>query len=229
MFGRAPELEIHNRLLHPGVQAEPAGRRVALTFDDGPDRWTDGILNILAGHGAKATFFVVGANLDGNPYGDHEVGNHTWSHPNLETLTNDGVVRELADCSAAILDATGRAPYFYRAPFLNDTAAAKLAGLTLGMVSVGCDVVAGDWRIEEWREITNNVTRGVQAGGRIVLLHDGVPNDRVGDRRPTVKAVKAIVPWLQDHGYQLVTVSELLGRVDVPEPHREESAARPAT
>lgn len=220
VFGGSPELEVHDGLRQlPGAAA---GNRVALTFDDGPDRWTDDLLDVLQKNAVNATFFVVGEKIIGHQqevrhiHGlGHEVANHTYSHANLSDLSNEEVLRELADCSTEIHRAIGSAPYFYRAPFLNDPPAAKMAGLALGMLSVGCDVIAEDWHLTDWREITNNVTSGVKAGGRIVLMHDGVPSDRKGDRAATVKAVKAIVPWLKDHGYELVTVSELLGRVDV--------------
>lgn len=214
VFGGAPEPEVRGELSDGGLP----GNKVALTFDDGPDQWTDPILDVLADEGVKATFFVIGEKVTADNVrricdDGHEIGNHTWSHPLLPVLSNEEIVRELADCSQAILAAAGNAPYFYRAPFLNDPAAAKLAGLALGMVSVSADVIGGDWATKEWRKTATHVIRGVKAGGRIVLLHDGVPADRKGSRAPTVKAVKAIVPWLKDHGYELVTVSELMGRV----------------
>lgn len=220
LFGRPPELEVFDDVRYPGMSGAAAGNRVALTFDDGPDRWTELILDALDQEDVHATFFVVGQKVEDAPAvtreivsRGHEVANHTFSHANLAALSNQEIVTELADCSLAIQNATGRTPYFYRAPFLNDTPAAKMAGLALGMLSVSCDVIAEDWALKDWRQITNRVTSGVKHGGRIVLLHDGVPHDRNGIRTPTYLAVKTIVPWLKEHGYELVTVSELLGRV----------------
>lgn len=213
------EPEIHEQLLDTGLP----GKAVALTFDDGPDQWTDAILDILEAHEVPATFFVLGEKLIEREKEAQrildigcELGNHTFTHANLSELSNAEICRELADCSAAIHAVTGTTPYFYRAPFLKDPPAAKMAGLALGMLSVECDVIAEDWMRDDWREITTRVVNGIKAGGRNVLLHDGVPKDRFGNRKPTVKAVGALVPWLLDHGYEIVTVSQLLGRVHAP-------------
>lgn len=197
------------------------GKAVALTFDDGPDQWTDAILDLLEAHEVPATFFALGEKvLERDKEAQRivdlgcEIANHTHSHANLSELSNAEICRELADCSSAIYAVTGTTPYFYRAPFLNDPPAAKMAGLALGMLSVDCDVIAEDWKRNDWREITTRVVNGIKAGGRNVLLHDGVPKDRLGSRKATVKAVGALIPWLLDHDYELVTVSRLLGRVD---------------
>lgn len=200
------------------------GKAVALTFDDGPDQWTDAILDILEAYEVPATFFCLGEKVIEREKEAQriidlgcEIANHTHSHANLSQLSNAEICRELADCSSAIHAVTGTTPYFYRAPFLNDPPAAKMAGLALGMLSVDCDVIAEDWKRTDWREITTRVVNGIKAGGRNVLLHDGVPKDRLGSRKATVKAVGALVPWLLDHDYELVTVSQLLGRVDASE------------
>lgn len=200
-----------------GVQSAP-DNRVALTFDDGPSEWTGAILDVLDVYGAKASFFVLGqyAAKDADTVREirnrgHELCNHTQTHPNLAYLPPKETLIELADCSQAILEAAGVAPHFYRPPFLNDTPMARAAGYELGMMSVECDVIGYDWDESDPAPIVSNVLGGVGHGGKMVLLHDGVPPDRDGNRQPTVDALKEIVPSLLEDGFHLVTVSELLG------------------
>lgn len=199
-------------------------RRVALTFDDGPSEWTEPILDILQANDAKASFFVVGEHIAGREHivrRIHEQGcevcNHTWTHPNLEYLGVNETLGELAMCSQEICKTGVPAPYFYRAPFLRDTPIARAAGAAVGMVTVEYDVIGYDWDLTDPVQISANVIDGVdrENGGEIVLLHDGVPPDRDGNRQPTVDAVADLVPNLQSRGYLLVTVSELLGRAGV--------------
>lgn len=195
-----------------GLQRAP---RIALTFDDGPSGWTPGILRCLEKHDAKATFFVVGDHIPGREHllqriqtAGCEVGNHTRSHADLSRLSNHDVILELADCSLAVQRAGLPTPTVYRAPFLNDTPEARVAGIALGMVSVGCDVIPEDWKEPDPRNITNRILAEVRDGS-VVLLHDGVPSDRHGSRDATVAAVRELVPELLRRGFELVTVSEL--------------------
>jgi peptidoglycan/xylan/chitin deacetylase (PgdA/CDA1 family) len=220
VFDGTPESEVRDDLPDFEMSGAPP-HWVALTFDDGPDLWTESVMDVLAENGAKATFFMLGYKVRSNPElaqavvdAGHEVANHTFNHPALDRCNNAAVLQELADCSTTIFQITGQTPYFYRAPFLNDSKVARAAGLALGMFSVGADVICNDWIERDYRKITQSITTGVhQQGGRIVLLHDGIPADRRGSREFTVKAIEHAIPWLQEKGYEFVTISDLAGRV----------------
>lgn len=217
-------MDVHNRRPRQPVLRDPlpdqgvrGGKTLALTFDDGPSEYTGDILDILEEHGAKASFFVLGDYIGGDYLkrmveSGCEVCNHTTTHPNLQYLNAVEALHELAACSTRIVAATGQAPYFYRAPFGKDSPEARAAGLTCGMVSVGWDVDAEDWAETDSKIIASRILDGVTAGARVILLHDGVPPDRIGTRQPTVDAVRVLVPTLLSQGYELVTVSELYGR-----------------
>ncbi|WP_296201091.1 polysaccharide deacetylase family protein [uncultured Hyphomicrobium sp.] len=200
--------------------------KVALTFDDGPSaEWTPQILDILKEKGAKATFFIVGENGEANPSlvqrllaDGHEIGNHTFTHPNLGE-TSEQVSRIEINATQRLVEAlTGRSMRLFRAPFFGDAEPTtpseinpvKLAQ-TLGYVSVGLRVDPDDWqkppadlivkRVLDRMADTNPETRG-----QIVLLHDAG-----GDRSQTVKALPRIIDALRAKGLKIVPVSELAG------------------
>ena len=198
--------------------------KIALTFDDGPSKWTAPLLDVLTKHEVSATFFVCGNRIPGREKllrrikkRGHEIGNHTMTHPNLQACGDKQVLHELADCSAEILDVTGVFPVVYRAPYLKDSPVARAVGEALHMVSVGCDVIPGDWQEPNPKVITNTVV-GDAADGAIVLLHDGRPaaqpaftdGGSLDSRDHTVKATDLLIPELKDRGYEFVTVTDLL-------------------
>lgn len=108
----------------PLVHTAPDERRIFLTFDDGPDpRWTPVVLDLLAAHGVRATFFVIGR--DARTHGGllrriadagHEIGNHTWSHRHPWTMPRREARREVREGAAAIADLVGRTPRYFRPP-----------------------------------------------------------------------------------------------------------------
>jgi cellulose synthase/poly-beta-1,6-N-acetylglucosamine synthase-like glycosyltransferase/peptidoglycan/xylan/chitin deacetylase (PgdA/CDA1 family)/spore germination protein YaaH len=200
--------------------------KVALTFDDGPSAdWTPKILEILKAKGVKATFFIVGQNGETNPSlvqrilaEGHEIGNHTFTHPNLGE-TSEEVARIEINATQRLVEAlTGRSMRLFRAPFFGDAEPTtpgeinpvKLAQ-TLGYVSVGLRVDPDDWqgppadliyqRIMDRMADTNPETRG-----QVVLLHDAG-----GDRSQTVLALPRIIDGLRAKGLDIVPVSELAG------------------
>ena len=199
--------------------------RVALTFDDGPSKWTPPLLDILDKEDVKATFFVCGSSvttangriLKRAHKAGHEVGNHTMTHPNLDRSTKRAVLEELADCSALLYEVLGVAPKVYRPPYLKDSMVAQAVGEALGMVSVGADVIGYDWQESNSLNIATSM-RGDTFDGAVLLLHDGRPPGQppyaeggsLDSRSHSLEAVMLLVPELKKRGYEFVTCSELL-------------------
>jgi cellulose synthase/poly-beta-1,6-N-acetylglucosamine synthase-like glycosyltransferase/peptidoglycan/xylan/chitin deacetylase (PgdA/CDA1 family)/spore germination protein YaaH len=207
---------------------------VALTFDDGPDsRWTPQILDILKAKQVPATFFIIGENalterglLQRMIAEGHEVGNHTYTHPNLATVDPTRVLFELNGTQRLFQAFTGRTLKLFRAPFFGDaepTTADEIVPVwqaqNRGYVSVGLHVDSEDWQRPGVQNIINNVlsrvlsapptctgTSEVQCSRNIVLLHDSG-----GDRSQTVAALPALIDVLRARGYRFVPVSELAG------------------
>jgi peptidoglycan/xylan/chitin deacetylase (PgdA/CDA1 family) len=185
-------------------------RRVALTFDDGPGRLTEALLDVLAAHGARATFFVLGCRLEGREAllrrqaaGGHELGLHAWRHEPLAGRAGTAL-RDLARARAALRRAAGVRARLFRAPYGAVSPGVVGAARLAGMTTIGWDVDPRDYEAPGADAIAARVLGGVRPGS-IVLLHD--------DRRalePTVAAVARVVPALQRDGYEFVTVSDLL-------------------
>lgn len=180
-----------------------------LTFDDGPSEWTPKILDLLAEHEVKATFFVVGSQIAGREgilrragYDRHAVGNHTWNHPRLTdpALTVNAVRRELRDTSARIAQVVGKTPPVWRAPYFGIDDRADVIGRDLGMTHIGADIVPDDWRLNDATIIAERVIEAARTAGDnpVVCLHDGIPPDGgsthcTSSRQPTVDAVRIIL------------------------------------
>lgn len=209
---------------HGIVFAAPRRRRrreVALTFDDGPSPdWTPPLLDVLAEHGAHATFFVLGAAVEGNEQvlrravaEGHELGNHLFSHRDPQTLTDQELVDELTRTSALLERATGVRPFHFRPPYAGyDRRVAALARSAGMRRTVLRSVDPADWREPDAQRIADVVLREARRGS-IVCLHDslqGAGGTGIPSRQATVDAVAAIVPALHRRGFSLVTVRELL-------------------
>jgi len=183
---------------------------VALTFDDGPGPYTARLLDELATAGVQATFFVVGRNVATRPElvarmvaEGHEVGNHSWDHPQLTDLGAAGVTDQLARTDAAITAATGGpAPGIVRPPYgdFDDAVLADLAAR--GESAITWDVDTRDWENRDAGTTTTKALDGAVAGS-VVLMHDIHPT--------SVDAVPGLVEQLRLRGFTFVTVSQLLG------------------
>lgn len=180
-------------------------KAVALTFDDGPSTFTPAILSVLKDKGVSATFFMIGSVAAGNRSevaavraAGHELESHSWSHPDLTTLSIDAVREEIVRGAAAVGGAR-----FLRPPYgaYNDTVAeqAGLAGLRLALWTV--DTL--DWKIHDAAAILAKVKAGAKPGA-IILMHDGG-----GDRSQTVAALPTVIDWLLQQGYALTTLQHL--------------------
>ena len=190
---------------------------VALTFDDGPNSpFTEGILEILKLHNIKATFFVVGKNLERMPglgrlivENGHTLGNHSYSHAFHKYLISTSFVSEITKNQVIIEHITGkrpalfRPPWLFRQPWLLHTA--KTNGLlpVSGAFSNALEVFQPS---AEW--LTKRVLNKVEPG-MILIFHDG-NNAKNGNRKQTVRTIDLLIPKLIARGYRLVTVDQLL-------------------
>lgn len=183
---------------------------VALTFDDGPGRVTERVLDVLARHEAHATFNVLGERIAGRERllrrmldEGHEVGNHAFRHDRLAGRPADAY-RQLRRTTAAIREAVGVAPRVFRPPYGAVSPGVVLAARLAGLVTVRWDVDPHDYETPGAQTIERRMVRRVTSGS-IVLLHD--------DRRAleqTAAALDGALGKLATRGYAFVTVSELL-------------------
>jgi len=222
-----------------------AKKKIVLSFDDGPDgRWTPKILDILKEKKVPGIFFVIGDQANRAPdllkreYNEgHEIGNHTWTHPQFDEISRTQLKWELNLTQRLIESTLGVKSLFFRPPYGIDHQpeyAEEVAQLPypqeLGYIIVGQRIDPDDWRMTEDKhqrpaqEIADEVLRQAK-NGNIVLLHDGG-----GERAQTVAALPLIIDKLRAKGYQFVSVADLLGkkRVDLmlPLTFRERLAAQ---
>jgi peptidoglycan/xylan/chitin deacetylase (PgdA/CDA1 family) len=193
---------------------------VALSFDDGPsDVHTALVLDLLAEHGAGATFFVVGGEIAGREHvlrrmvaEGHEIGNHTWSHP-AASRVSDAVLRgEIARTNAEIESAVGVRPQLMRPPYFDDPVRTARAAAATGVARTALGMMSRDWVDTSPESIAERVLRRARPG-RIIVLHDACPRSGSrghGDPSITVRALALILPALRDRGYRVVSVSGLI-------------------
>lgn len=177
----APGAQLYGRTLTHG--SDP--NQMALTYDDGPnDPHTLRLLDVLAKHNAKATFFLIGKYVRQRPdiaraiqAAGHEIGNHTDSHPNLIFCSAARLRQELEDCRKALEDALGAKTTLFRPPFGGRRPNVLRAVRAMGMQPVMWSVTAYDWSAKSSEAIVKKVTAQTdsrrQPQGEIVLLHDG--------------------------------------------------------
>lgn len=202
--------------------------KVALTFDDGPDpRWTGKILDILKRMHAKATFFVIGANMERRPdlvlrevQEGHDVGSHTYTHPNISQVSLPEAQLELTATQRLFQTITGQSLRLFRPPYLGDADPSTrrevlplLLAQKSGYITAGLRIDPDDWQKPQADLIVQRVLdRLANPGdrpGQVVLLHDSG-----GNREQTIAALPLLITALRQHGYQLVTVGELAGMTD---------------
>lgn len=203
------------RPVHTGCTS---GRRIALTFDDGPNPpFTQQFIEILQRYDAAATFFVTGQAAQRSPElvaAEHAagmaVGAHSWDHPaGLERMSPRDFAADVARADDATTNAAGFSPRLFRAPF-GHWSRTMLATLDAHEYSaIGWDVDSRDWDVNSTPdEIVANVVSNAHPGA-IVLMHDGGLGGGDPDRRRTLTALPRIIDALQRDGYQLVTIPEI--------------------
>ncbi|MEE3468468.1 MAG: polysaccharide deacetylase family protein [Eubacterium sp.] len=207
----------------PEPTPEHRKKAVALTFDDGPKseepdkgiKGTNALLDTLNKYDAHATFFVVGnrCEIDADILKreikeGHEIGNHSWNHPQLGKLSMKDVNKQLDDTSDIVEEITGYKIKLVRPPY-GSVSDAMRKHLDYPMITWDVDTL--DWKIntedisleKKKEKILKNVKKEVKDGS-IILMHD--------IHETSCEAVKIILPWLQEHDYDVLTVSELMER-----------------
>lgn len=187
-----------------------AGKRVALTFDDGPDPvYTPQVLDALAEHGVPATFCLIGVRARAHPAlvgrivaGGHAVCNHSLTHADLVTLAPEQVHKEIAEANAIITDVAQVPVRHFRSPFGGWSTTVRITAAECGLQPLDWSVNPCDWSRPGVSEIVGIVHRDLRPGG-VILMHDAacdVP-DHQRERDQTVAAVRRLIPALTEQGY----------------------------
>jgi peptidoglycan/xylan/chitin deacetylase (PgdA/CDA1 family) len=188
---------------------------IALTFDDGPSESTPRLLDVLAEHHVRATFFQCGMHVRRCPSiarqvvaAGHEIGNHSDSHQALHFRSPSFIYRELYDAQRSIEDICGVTPGLFRAPF--GLRWFGLAGVQerLALLGVMWSVIGLDWK-RSAPQVADRVLQGSRAGA-IICLHDGRGVQPRPDIAVTIEAVKRALPRWIDRGFKFETVSQIL-------------------
>ncbi|MBA3239446.1 MAG: polysaccharide deacetylase family protein [Parachlamydiaceae bacterium] len=189
---------------------------VAITFDDGPSRHTEEILNILRLHEVPATFFLLGKNAEQFPmlvrqtYQEgHEIGNHSYSHQPLVFKSLAFIRNEIDKTDKIIKESGYQGIIHFRAPY-----GRKLLGLPWVLyqsnrLHILFDVIPDDWARPGVTTIVNRILAQTKPGS-IILCHDGDGDNAGDDRSQTIQALPVIIKELRAAGYQFLTISQLL-------------------
>ncbi|MFE2231987.1 bifunctional polysaccharide deacetylase/glycosyltransferase family 2 protein [Streptomyces sp. JL2001] len=196
-------------------------RTVVLSFDDGPSpEWTPKILEVLAARNIRADFFVTGAMTTRNPElirqivaGGHEIGVHTFTHPDLVYQSHARISWEMAQTQLALAGVAGVHSALFRPPYSSDASALddwnypviKYLGAR-GYLTAFIDRDTDDWKRPGVDEIVKAAMPSRPGAGELILLHDAG-----GDRTQTIAALVQIIDKLQAQGYRFTTISEALG------------------
>jgi peptidoglycan/xylan/chitin deacetylase (PgdA/CDA1 family) len=183
---------------------------VALTIDDGPHpEWTPRVLDLLDKYQVKATFCLIGEQIEDNAKvvrmmteAGHEVANHTWSHPiDIAGFDQERVDREITKAHRRIAEVTLKNPKFFRSPGGNWSKEVFRGAAQMGMIPIEWDNDPRDWSRPGTDHIVHQMLQA--AAGDILLCHDGG-----GDRSETLRALRTVIPALQGRGLQFVTLTE---------------------
>lgn len=187
---------------------------LSITFDDGPNRiQTPKVLKILKKYNIKATFFVIGENVEYQKdvlrqvYKEgHEIGNHFYTHDNINKLTKDQIRENIVSNNELIYKTIGVRPKLVRPPYgiVNDNLKEVCGELNMSIIIWTDNKDSRDWALTKDSEIINNLTKKVK-NGDIFLFHDS--NKKFTN---TLSAIDVIIPTLQKKGYKWVSVSTLL-------------------
>ncbi len=194
--------------------------QIALSFDDGPHpRYTPQILEILAEYNVKATFFLLGQEVQEHPWlveridrEGHEIGNHSYTHRNFLRLTWDEIIEEEINPTGELIEnITGEYPELIRPPYgaVSENQIERFADKSYRIVNWSVDT--GDYEEENNPELIMARAHLQLHRGAIILMHDGG-----GDRSNTVEMLPALIELLQSEGFELTTVGDLISRHSYP-------------
>lgn len=204
----------YNLKQHVTYSGPRSQKKVALTFDDGPDtKYTEQILDILKKSNVVATFFVTGEHASAHPEvmkhivaGGHEIGNHSWDHTNLTTLNEQQLAEQIDKTDQAIEQFTGQLPTLVRPPY--GALSKEVADYAEQSHRIVCwSVDTRDWEGISVERILDNVKKEVKPGA-IILQHSA--GGKKGNLSNTVAALPQVIHYLKEHGYELTTVTGLI-------------------
>jgi peptidoglycan-N-acetylglucosamine deacetylase len=209
----APTGQWYGRTFIGGIRGS---KQIALTYDDGPnDPHTLKLLDVLAKHSVRATFFMIGRFVRQRPdiaravaLSGHVIGNHTFTHPLLIFESEAQTRIQLVDCHQALQDAIGEHSTLFRPPFGGRRPATIRVAREFEMQPVMWNVTGYDWNAPPAAAIEKKVERQMR-GGDVILLHDGGYRALGADRAQTVIATENLIQRYADQGYQFVTVPEM--------------------
>jgi peptidoglycan/xylan/chitin deacetylase (PgdA/CDA1 family) len=209
----APTAQWYGRTFTGGIRGS---NQIALTYDDGPnDPHTLKLLEVLAKHNVRATFFMIGRYVQQRPdiaravaQAGHVIGNHTFTHPSLIFKSAAETRAELVDCRQALQDAIGEHSNLFRPPFGGRRPATLKIAHELGLRTVMWNVTGYDWTAPPAEVIEKKVMRQMR-GGDVILLHDGGHRAMGADRVQTVMATENLIRRYHDRGCEFVTVDKM--------------------
>jgi len=210
----SPRSQLYGRTY---LGAGRGSRQLALTYDDGPnDPHTLRLLEVLARHDVRATFFMIGRFVAEKAEiarelarAGHVIGNHTFYHPNLIFCSAGRVRSELEECRKILADTVGEHSALWRPPFGARLPHVLGIGRHLGLQPVMWTVSSNDWKIRSAEAIEQRVARRIR-GGDVILMHDGSHVRMGADRARTVEATDRLIRRFKDQGYEFVSVPEMM-------------------
>ncbi len=195
-------------------------RIVALTYDDGPNPpYTERLLDVLAKHNVKATFFMIGKRIERHPETvnrviaeGHQIGNHSYSHPLLGFLPPFYVQRQIERTDDLIRQHGIVEEIVFRAPMLTRFLPVAYVLAKDNRTHISCDVWSWDWTTQNPHRITETVVKKTLSStraGSIIVLHDGKAENKNANRSGTIEATDRIITALKRDGYQFVRLSDV--------------------
>ena len=185
---------------------DTAVKKIALTYDDGPDPvYTEELLAVLEAENVRATFFLLGQEIAGQEEtvkkmyaAGHILGNHTYSHVDLLGLSEWEALEQLRKTNEVIAACTGEYPQYFRPPFGR---CSESINKQISMLMIMWTLDTRDWECQDTGVIVENIVQNVKEND-IILMHDGYET--------TVEATRQVIPILKEQGYTFVTVEELM-------------------
>ena len=195
-------------------------KQIALTYDDGPnDPHTLRLLEVLAKHDVRATFFLIGRYVQQRPdiareviRSGHVVGNHTFTHPLLIFKGAEEIRDEIQQCRQSLLDVVGGHSNLFRPPFGGRRPGTLRIAREMGLEPIMWNVTGYDWNAPPAAVIERKISNRVR-GGDVILLHDGGHKQMGADRSQTVVATEHLISRYKGEGYEFVTIPKMVAQI----------------